>query len=83
MAEISDLKAFLDAYGVAVRAGAVTPQMQDEEYVRALMDLPPMTDAVRAYWGEQDRVRKPLTIKTEEDEALQEAKIQNEENADE
>ena len=83
MAEISDLKAFLDAYGVAVRAGAVTPQMQDEEYVRALMDLPPMTDAVRAYWGEQDGVRKPLTIKTEDDEALQEAQIQNEETADE
>ena len=77
MAEIGNLKSFLDAYGVAVRAGAVTPQLQDEEYIRNLMDLPAMSDAVRAYWSEQDGVRKPLTIKTEDEEALIEQQIED------
>ena len=77
MAEIGNLKSFLDAYGVAVRAGAITPQQQDEQYIRQLMDLPEMSDAVRAYWAEQDGVRKPLTIKTEDEEALIEQQIED------
>jgi len=84
MAELKDLKAFIDAYGVGVRAGAITPQVADEEYLRDLFDLPPLSDAARAYWAETDGVRKPLTIKTEDEEALIEAQVeQTETDADE
>lgn len=69
MAEISDLKFLLDAYGVAVRAGVVTPQTADEEYMRRIMDLPAMSDGVRADWAKTDGVRHPLTIKREGEES--------------
>lgn len=76
MAELKDLKAFVDAYGVGVRAGAITPQVADESYIRELFDLPPMSPEVVAYWQETDGVRKPLTIKTEDEEALLEQQLE-------
>jgi hypothetical protein len=63
MATIGELKMMLDLYGVAVRAGALTPQIEDEIYFRKLIDLPEMTEPVRKDWAASDGVRKPLTIK--------------------
>ena len=78
MAEIAQLKTFLDAYGVGVRAGALTPQMTDEIYIRDLMDLPPMSPQALAYWAETDGVRKPLTIKVDEEQPTNAAPLEGE-----
>jgi lambda family phage portal protein len=51
-----------DAYGVAVRAGAVTPQVSDEEAFRAAMGLPAMSPEARAAWDKDKGTRRPITI---------------------
>ena len=51
-----------DAYGVAVRAGAVTPQVKDEEEFRAAMQLPAMSPEARAAWDRDKGTRRPITI---------------------
>lgn len=66
MAQITDLKILLDLYGVGVRAGVITPQAQDEEYFRTIIDLPEMSDEVKADWADTNNVRKPLTLKQAE-----------------
>jgi hypothetical protein len=63
MAEISTLVQLLNGYGVAVRAGVVTPQKADEVYFRQLMDLPPMGAEADADWAVTNGIRSPLTIK--------------------
>lgn len=65
MADITKLRAWADAYGVAVRAGVLTPSMVDEEYVRNLFGLPEMPEEVRALWFET-KTRAPITIQPEE-----------------
>ena len=56
-------------YGIGVRAGAITSQMQDEEFFRNIANLPPMSQAVTDAWVEEG-VRRPITLKsTEEREA--------------
>ena len=67
MAEVIDLKAILDAYGVGVRAGAITPQTADEDEMRKLIGLPVMSDAVRADWAASGGIRRPVTL-LEDDE---------------
>ena len=54
-------KAAADAYGVAVRAGAITPQLEDEEHLRRSGELPPMSGAALAAWR-AEQVRRPITI---------------------
>lgn len=55
-------KELADAYGVLVRAGAITPQMDDEVLLRGLMELPAASDAVSTAWGADGGVRRPITI---------------------
>ncbi len=57
-----NLKAKLDAYGVGVRAGAITPSDADEEAFRAEVGLPAMTPAVRGAWKEDQGYRRPITL---------------------
>ncbi len=52
-----------DSYGVAVRAGAVTPQIEDEQAMRAKYGLPPMSPEAVELWKSQNGVRQPLTLK--------------------
>jgi len=59
--DVAAQKARLDAIGVAVRGGLITPQQQDEERVRADMGLPPMTPAVSEAWAAEP-VRRPVTL---------------------
>jgi len=67
MAVVTDLKVLLDAYGVAVRAGAITPQIEDETYFRGVMDLPEMSESVKSLWSEQRGYRQPLTLAGEDE----------------
>lgn len=64
MRGFENLKTKLDAYGVGVRAGAITPTQQDEELFRQLAKLPDVTDDVKKAWIEDGGIRRPLTIKT-------------------
>ncbi|MEY4428707.1 MAG: hypothetical protein RLZZ182_1396, partial [Pseudomonadota bacterium] len=56
-----DLKAFSDTYGVAVRAGLVTPNLADEAQFREMTSLPPVSPEVKASWA-KNPTREPITI---------------------
>lgn len=57
-----DDKTFVDTYGIAVRAGVVTPQVDDEKMLRDRLGLPEMgSDAVSA-WEDDGGVRRPITL---------------------
>ncbi|MCF6304419.1 MAG: phage portal protein [Rhodobacteraceae bacterium] len=61
----------IEDYGRSVRAGTVTPQIEDEQAIRVLMGLPEMSDAARELWEAQGLVRQPITLQSgEEAEAL-------------
>ena len=51
-----------DSYGVAVRAGAITPQPEDEQYFRSGFGLPVMRAEVSAAWQATNNVRTPITL---------------------
>ena len=51
-----------NGYGIAVRAGAITPQIEDEEIMRKAMGLPAMSAAARELWATQ-KVREPITLR--------------------
>jgi hypothetical protein len=57
-----NLKSKFDAYGVAVRAGAITPAEMDEETFRKEAGLPNMSPAVRGAWKEDKGYRRPITL---------------------
>lgn len=63
---LGSLKGQLEAYGVAVRAGALTPQMPDEEHFRGELGLPPMSDQTKEDWT-RTGTRKPITLAADED----------------
>ena len=53
-----------NSYGIAVRAGAITPTPEDEVYFRAKAGLPAMTSAARKSWAEENNTRRPITLST-------------------
>lgn len=64
MADVTQLKTLVDAYGVAVRAGAITPQLEDEVYFRKLIGLPVMSKQNETAWQEANGIKQPITLKT-------------------
>lgn len=62
-------KELADAYGVLVRAGAITPQLPDEEKLRAALQLPVASKDVKRAWNEDGGVRRPITIASADDTA--------------
>lgn len=56
------LKSKMDAYGVGVRAGAITPQQPDEDNFRKELELPSLGNEGREAWEEDDGVRRPITL---------------------
>ena len=64
---VDELKQTLEVYGTAVRAGGVTPNIDDEAAIRKLMNLPPVNDSVREGWNKEGGTKKPTTIKSEGD----------------
>lgn len=55
----------LAQYGVAVRAGAITPQVEDETAFRSEMGLPTTSQAVKDAWAAQHGFRQPITLASE------------------
>jgi hypothetical protein len=47
---------------VLVRAGALTPQFEDEVLLRGLMVLPDAGQEIKQAWIEDGGVRRPITI---------------------
>lgn len=60
------IRAQLDAYGVAVRAGSITPNIEDERALRAKMGLPSPSKDVERVWDEDGGARKPVTLQSQE-----------------
>lgn len=60
--ETESAKQQADAYGVAVRAGVITPTDEDERYFREKMKLPPPNKNVASAWREDGGVRRPITL---------------------
>ena len=74
-----------DKYGVAVRAGAITPQIEDEETFRTQFGLPAMSKDGMELWKTQNNVRQPVTLKAaseqpKEEEAAEEEAATEEED---
>jgi lambda family phage portal protein len=56
------LKNSFDAYGVGVRAGVITPNVEDEGAARKAAGLPEVTSDVSKAWGKEANVRRPITL---------------------
>lgn len=63
--QFEKLKSKYDAYGVGVRAGALTPQTIDEDSFRAESGLPKMGDAAKQAWVDDGGVRRPITLQSQ------------------
>lgn len=61
LAEVEEAKSKMDAYGVGVRAGAITPQGEDESAFRAKLAIPAPTAAVQETW-KKEPTRRPITL---------------------
>jgi hypothetical protein len=74
------LRERLEAYGTAVRAGAITPSIGDEEAFRKELGLPPLDGNVKKVWEDEKYTRRPITLKggKEEQQVVEEVMPQNE-----
>lgn len=54
---------YADTYGIAVRSGSITPQVEDEEAFRSQFGFPAMSKAARAKWKKDGDTRQPITLK--------------------
>lgn len=61
-AQAQTLKVLIDAYGVAVRAGLLTPCLQDENAFRKMLGLEEAPPEVVRSWASTSGVRMPVTI---------------------
>jgi hypothetical protein len=67
MADIEKLKGLLDAYGVGVRAGVITPCLADENAFRKMLGLEAAPAVVEEAWSEQGGIRTPVTLQKSSD----------------
>ena len=68
-----NLKQKYDAMGVAIRAGLLTATPEIEEQTRAELGLPAMSPEVQKAWEATGGIRQPITLKTAESEAVNDA----------
>lgn len=71
------LKAMADAYGIGVRAGVITPNVEDEIAIRQRVGLPEVSDQVRKAWDNDGGARKPITLQGQK-AALKDSGLNNE-----
>ena len=62
--DFATLKAKFDSYGVAVRAGSLTPQKSDEEAFRREAGLPVIGPEVAGAWEFDGGYRRPITLRS-------------------
>ena len=60
--ESEEIESAVNAYGVAVRAGVVTPTIEDENFFRQRMGLPAISADARKAWVQENNVRRPITL---------------------
>jgi hypothetical protein len=58
-----DFRSQIDAYAVGVRAGTITPNIEDEAYFRELFKFSPTNEHTDRAWKEDDFYRSPITLK--------------------
>lgn len=56
-------RAYADTYGIAVRSGSITPQIEDETEFRRQFGFPSMSQAARDKWKKDGNTRQPITLK--------------------
>jgi len=61
----SDVRSEIEATGVAIRAGVITPSEADEIHMRDRLSLPPMSKDVIREWKKQGGARLPITLQAE------------------
>lgn len=75
------IKEVVDAFGVAVRAGVITPTLDDEEHFRQQLGL--ATPAVvKEAWDEDGGFRRPITLKGAADSETEEIRAGGAPNPD-
>jgi hypothetical protein len=52
----------MNAYGIGVRAGAITPSRPDEVHFRQKLSLPALDQNAHSAWDEDGGVRRPITL---------------------
>lgn len=62
VARYAAVKAKADAAGVAVRAGLMTPQTDDEKQIRQDLQMPQMSGDVDKAWTHDEGYRTPITL---------------------
>jgi hypothetical protein len=60
--KIDVLAKLLEAYGVGVRAGVLTPCLEDENEFRVMLGLKSASSAVVQAWTTQGGTRAPVTL---------------------
>jgi phage gp29-like protein len=68
-----NLKQKYDAMGVAIRAGLLTATPEIEAQTRTELGLPEMTPEVRKAWEATGGIRQPITLKSAEADAMNDA----------
>lgn len=68
-----NLKQKYDAMGVAIRAGLLTATPEIEAQTRTELGLPAMTPEVQKAWEATGGIRQPITLKTTESAAVEDA----------
>jgi len=59
-----ELAEFVENYAKSVRSGLITPNIEDEIAFRKRLGLPPVSEAVRQAWEQNDGARQPVTLKS-------------------
>ena len=72
-----------EAYGIAVRAGLITPCLQDENAFRAMLGLQPAPDVVVAYWKTIGGTKQPITLQSGKTQAAEADVAESEADANE
>jgi len=62
LARIEQVKAVADAYGVGVRAGAITPTEEDEMFMRKQLGLTDIPAPAKSSWKQDKGFRRPITL---------------------
>lgn len=62
LSDSEELSAAMNTYGIAVRAGTITPIIDDENHFRERLGLPKITADAKKAWEKDGNVRRPITL---------------------